>query len=57
MCGSSTPSPRTLEVHVLGDDSRWREVRVYAGDVRVRAVPFQAIELELSALWSAPHQP
>lgn len=48
------PIAQTLEVHTLGDDARWREVRVHAGDARVRAAPFDAIELELSALWSPP---
>ena len=48
------PIAKTLEVHVLGDEGRWREVQVYEGDVRVRAAPFEAVELELSALWSPP---
>jgi Uma2 family endonuclease len=48
------PIAKTLEVHVLGDEGRWREVQVYQGDVRVRAAPFEAVELELSALWSPP---
>ncbi|MEJ7729818.1 MAG: Uma2 family endonuclease [Polyangiaceae bacterium] len=48
------PIGKTLEVHSLGDDARWREVRVYSGDARVRAEPFAAVELELGALWSPP---
>jgi Uma2 family endonuclease len=48
------PIAKTLEVHVLGDEGRWREVQVHQGDVRVRAAPFEAIEIELSALWSPP---
>lgn len=48
------PIAQTLEVHALGDDARWREVRVYAGDARVRAEPFAAVEVELAALWSPP---
>jgi Uma2 family endonuclease len=48
------PVAQTLEVHVLGEGGRWREVRTYRGDERVRAAPFEAIELELSALWSGP---
>ena len=48
------PVAQTLEVHALGDDARWREVRVYAGDARVRAEPFAAVEVELAALWSPP---
>jgi hypothetical protein len=46
------PIAKTLEVHSLGDDRRWRDVRIYEGDARVRAEPFAAIELDLSALWS-----
>ncbi|HEX4422361.1 MAG TPA: hypothetical protein VH165_30820 [Kofleriaceae bacterium] len=49
MC--SQPGGKTLEVHALGDDERWRDVRIHEGDVRGRAEPFAAIELELSALW------
>ncbi len=45
------PIARTLEVHTLGDDHRWRDVRVHEGNVRVRAEPFAAIELDLAALW------
>lgn len=48
------PLAKTLEVYTLGDEGRWREVQTYQGDVRVRAAPFEAIELELFALWSAP---
>ena len=43
-----------FQVHTLGDEGRWREVRLYQGDVRVRAAPFEAIELDLAALWSPP---
>lgn len=45
------PIAKTLEVHTLGDDDRWRDVRIHEGDVRVRAEPFAAIEIDLSALW------
>jgi Uma2 family endonuclease len=48
------PIVKTLEVHALGDEGRWRQVQVHEGDVRVRAAPFEAVELELSALWSRP---
>jgi Uma2 family endonuclease len=51
------PIGKTLEVHALGDERRWREVRVYQGDIHVRAAPFEAIELELTALWSPPKNP
>jgi Uma2 family endonuclease len=46
------PIKRTLEVHVLGEDRRWREPTIHRGDARVRAVPFDAIELNLSVLWA-----
>jgi hypothetical protein len=29
-------------------------VRIHQGDTTVRAAPFDAIELDLSALWSPP---
>jgi Uma2 family endonuclease len=45
------PIAKTLEVHALGDDHRWRDVRVYEGAARVRADPFAAIEIDLAALW------
>jgi Uma2 family endonuclease len=45
------PTAKTLEVHALGDDRRWRDVRVYEGDACVRAEPFAAIELDLASLW------
>lgn len=48
------PIAKTLEVRTLGDDNRWRQVRTYVGDVVVRAAPFDAVELELTALWSPP---
>ena len=46
------PIAKTLEVHSLGDDRRWRDVRIYEGDTCVRAEPFAAIELDLAALWA-----
>lgn len=45
---------KTLEVHTLGAEGRWREVRIHQGDVLVRAAPFEAVELELAALWNPP---
>lgn len=50
------PSEKRLEVHALDDDASWRTVRIYEGDVSVRAEPFDAIELDLGALWSAPRR-
>jgi Uma2 family endonuclease len=46
------PIAKTLEVHSLGDDRRWRDVRIYEGDTCVRAEPFAAIELDLATLWA-----
>ena len=48
------PLAKTPEVRTLGAAGRWREVQVYQDDARVRAVPFEAIELDLAALWSPP---
>lgn len=50
------PNARTLEVYTLGEPGLWREVRHYAEDQRVRAAPFDAIELDLSLLWSGPRK-
>ena len=50
------PIDKRLEVHSLDDEGHWRAVRIYQGDATVRAEPFDAIELELSALWSAPRR-
>lgn len=49
------PIDKRLEIHVLGDHGRWRAVRIFQGDVTVRA-PFDAIELDLGALWSGPRR-
>jgi Uma2 family endonuclease len=49
------PIDKRLEVDSLHTETkRWREVRIYQGDSMVRAAPFDAIELDLSALWSPP---
>ncbi|HCF57461.1 MAG TPA: hypothetical protein DFS52_05650 [Myxococcales bacterium] len=45
------PRARTLEVMRL-EEGRWVVVAVHAGDEVVRAEPFEAIELELAALWT-----
>lgn len=50
------PAAKLLEVHALDDGGRWRAVRIYEGDQAVRAEPFDAIELELGALWSTPRR-
>jgi Uma2 family endonuclease len=51
------PIAQSLEVHILGDNRRWREVRIHQGDVHVRVPPFEAIEVDLGALWSPPRRP
>ncbi|MBA3456523.1 MAG: Uma2 family endonuclease [Deltaproteobacteria bacterium] len=48
------PIAKSLEVHALDDQRRWRNVRIYEGDVCVRAEPFAAIELDLAGLWTTP---
>ena len=45
------PLLRTLEVRRL-EGGRWVELGTFADDARVRAEPFDAIELELGALWA-----
>ncbi|HEY2404704.1 MAG TPA: Uma2 family endonuclease [Polyangiaceae bacterium] len=45
------PIQRTLEVFQL-EGARWQVVRSWEGDAKVRAVPFDAIELDLSSLWA-----
>jgi Uma2 family endonuclease len=44
------PRMRTLEMLRLRGDA-WIVAGNYGGDAKVRAVPFDAIELELAALW------
>jgi Uma2 family endonuclease len=45
------PIERTLEVFTLAG-GRWSEAQVYRGAECVRAVPFDAIELDLALLWA-----
>lgn len=45
------PIERTLETYEL-IEGRWTELGSYATDAVVRAVPFDAIELELGVLWA-----
>lgn len=45
------PLAKTLEVFVLGSGRRWTLAGVHRGDARVRAEPFDAVELDLSILW------
>jgi Uma2 family endonuclease len=44
------PLAHTLEVMSL-EAGRWSQLCRYEGEAKVRAAPFDAIELELSALW------
>jgi Uma2 family endonuclease len=46
------PLARTVEVLALGDDRSWVARDTFRGDARVRAQPFDAIELDLSVLWA-----
>ena len=46
------PIARTLEVYTLGEDGRWSEPVRHGGADVVRAAPFDAIGLDLSALWT-----
>lgn len=45
------PVAKTLEVSTLGAGGEWGEPVIYRNEEVVRAVPFEAIELDLSALW------
>jgi Uma2 family endonuclease len=45
------PILRTLEVFALDGDG-WRLLSTHAGDDKIRAQPFDAIELELGHLWA-----
>jgi Uma2 family endonuclease len=50
------PVGKTVEAHAHPDDGTWRHVRVYHGDRPVRIPPFDAVELDLAAMWSPPHR-
>jgi len=45
------PVVEKIEVYSLGARRRWREPQIHEGAVRVRIPPFEAIELDVSALW------
>jgi Uma2 family endonuclease len=45
------PSRQALEVLVLDRRGQWAKRRLFEGRANVRAAPFDAIELELGALW------
>lgn len=44
------PRPRLLEVY-RQEQGQWSRLGAYLGDTRVRAEPFEALELKLSLLW------
>lgn len=44
------PRIQTLEVYRL-EGGRWTELETFEGDAKVRAEPFEAIELDLGRLW------
>ena len=46
------PIAKSLEVYTLDAGRRWGEPVIARGVEVVRAAPFEAIELELSALWT-----
>ncbi|MDB4980577.1 MAG: hypothetical protein JWM82_1329 [Myxococcales bacterium] len=46
------PVARTLETLALGTDGHWILRGAFRDDARVRAEPFDAIELDLSILWA-----
>lgn len=44
------PRIRTLEVYAL-EGGRWTEIDTFEGDVKVRAAPFEDVELDLALVW------
>ena len=46
------PLAKTLEVFTLSDEGLWVLRAAFRDDDRVRAKPFDAIELDLSILWA-----
>ncbi len=47
------PLQRTLEVFKLSEKRQWVLIATHANDGMIRAEPFEAVELELGALWLA----
>lgn len=45
------PLIKTLEMLEL-TSAQWQLIATHQGDVNIRAAPFDAVELDLSALWS-----
>lgn len=48
------PSAKMLEVYTLGGGLQWRHVQMYPCDGRLRVPPFEALELDLAALFGSP---
>ena len=46
------PIAKTLEVYTLDAQGRWSEPVNYSGVEVVRAAPFDAVEIDLSSLWT-----
>lgn len=46
------PVLRTLESYRLSAEGEWVLIGAHAGAARVRAPPFDAIEIDLSVLWA-----
>ena len=44
------PAQRSVEVFRL-DGQEWRTLNVWSGDAKVRAEPFDAVEIDLAMLW------
>ncbi|EYF00328.1 Uma2 family endonuclease [Chondromyces apiculatus] len=51
------PVARTLEVYRRGLDERWLVIGLHEGTEKVRAEPFDALEIDLALLWKAPVPP
>ncbi len=45
------PGPATLEVY-RRDGDNWQLALSAAGDVKVRAQPFEAVEIDLAEVWA-----
>jgi Uma2 family endonuclease len=50
------PAAQTLEVYRL-QGKLWVVAATFGGDARVRAEPFDAVEIDLSVLWTRPAEP
>ncbi len=50
------PAVRIIETYAL-ENHRWILLETFRGDEPVRAVPFEAIEFDVGALWATPVPP